>query len=63
MPGALEGTRVIDFGQYIAGSDSEVYAADAICVLTLAGSEIEEITAFRMPELFARFGLPGTLSD
>jgi RNA polymerase sigma-70 factor (ECF subfamily) len=50
------------FAQYIAGSDSEPYAADAICVLTLAGRQIEEITAFRMPELFARFGLPDTLA-
>jgi RNA polymerase sigma-70 factor (ECF subfamily) len=35
-----------------------VYEAESILVLTLRGDRIEEITAFRNPELFSRFGLP-----
>jgi RNA polymerase sigma-70 factor (ECF subfamily) len=49
--------------QYISLSESEPYTAAAICVLTLDGGQIAEATAFRMPEVFARFGLPDTLSD
>ena len=33
------------------------YEAESILVLTLRGHQIEEITAFRTPEVIARFGL------
>jgi RNA polymerase sigma-70 factor (ECF subfamily) len=38
-----------------------VYEAESIVVLTLRGDRIEEITAFRTPEIFRRFGLPDHL--
>ena len=34
------------------------YEAESILVLTLRDERIEEITAFRIPEVFTRFGLP-----
>jgi RNA polymerase sigma-70 factor (ECF subfamily) len=38
-----------------------LYLAEAIEVLTLAGAQVTEMTAFMAPELFARFGLPHEL--
>jgi RNA polymerase sigma-70 factor (ECF subfamily) len=38
------------------------YAAAAIDVLTLEGARIKEITAFVIPGLFPRFGLPPELA-
>jgi RNA polymerase sigma-70 factor (ECF subfamily) len=40
-----------------------VFAAHGINVLTLDGDRIAEITLFRDPEAFARFGLPEELAD
>jgi RNA polymerase sigma-70 factor, ECF subfamily len=37
------------------------YLAIALDVLTLRGSQIAEVTAFRTPEMFPSFGLPGEL--
>jgi RNA polymerase sigma-70 factor (ECF subfamily) len=37
------------------------YVAEALEVLTLEGSRIAAMTAFMMPEVFPRFGLPETL--
>ena len=51
------------FAQYFWDADARSYRADAISVLTLEQDRIKEITAFRMPELFARFGLPRTVGD
>jgi RNA polymerase sigma-70 factor (ECF subfamily) len=33
-----------------------------LTIVTLRGAQIEALTAFLMPELFARFGLPATLA-
>jgi RNA polymerase sigma-70 factor, ECF subfamily len=43
---------------YIREDDSGVFTPESIIVLTLRGYSIEEITAFRSPALFSRFGLP-----
>ncbi len=43
---------------YIWAEDRGVFEPESIVVLTLRGDSIEEITAFRTPELFSRFGLP-----
>jgi RNA polymerase sigma-70 factor, ECF subfamily len=45
------------------GLDAETgrFTASAIDVLTLDGERVKEITAFVMPELFPRFGLPTEL--
>jgi RNA polymerase sigma-70 factor, ECF subfamily len=50
------------FAHYAWDPESETYAADAISVLTLEAHRIKEITAFRMPHVFARFGLPEALA-
>jgi len=41
--------------------EAERFVSHAISVLTLRGAEIADVTVFRTPELFARFGLPETL--
>ena len=38
------------------------FGAESIVVLTLRDDRIEEITAFRTPELFPLFGLPERLA-
>jgi RNA polymerase sigma-70 factor, ECF subfamily len=38
------------------------YAAEALEVLTLEGTQVKEMTAFMTPQVFPRFGLPETLS-
>jgi RNA polymerase sigma-70 factor, ECF subfamily len=38
--------------------DRQTFVAEALEVLTLDGSLVKEMTAFMMPELFPRFGLP-----
>jgi RNA polymerase sigma-70 factor, ECF subfamily len=38
------------------------YAAEALEVLTLEGTQVKEMTAFMTPQLLPRFGLPETLS-
>jgi RNA polymerase sigma-70 factor, ECF subfamily len=38
------------------------YVAEALEVLTLEGSLVRQMTAFMMPELFVRFGLPDELT-
>jgi RNA polymerase sigma-70 factor, ECF subfamily len=43
-------------------SESSSYVAEALEVLTLEGSLVKEMTAFMMPHLFARFGLPDEIS-
>jgi RNA polymerase sigma-70 factor (ECF subfamily) len=47
------------FGEYSWDATTERFVAAAVTVLTLADNLIADITAFRGPELFARFGLPG----
>jgi RNA polymerase sigma-70 factor, ECF subfamily len=43
---------------YMRNEESGAFEPESIVVLTLRGDRIEEITAFRTPELFSRFGLP-----
>ena len=49
-------------GTYALDRETGSYLPIALDVLTLRGGRIAEITAFRMPEVFPRFGLPGALS-
>jgi RNA polymerase sigma-70 factor (ECF subfamily) len=37
------------------------YVAEALEVLTMEGTRVKELTAFMMPEVFSRFGLPDEL--
>lgn len=43
---------------YLWNQEAGAYQAETIILLTLDAVRIEEITAFRSPELFPRFGLP-----
>jgi len=45
---------------YIWDEQTSSFEAESIVVLTLRDDRIEEITAFRTPELFRHFGLPDT---
>ena len=47
------------FGHYYRDGDG--FAGEGIAVLTLRGTEIEDITVFRNAELLERFGLPARL--
>jgi RNA polymerase sigma-70 factor (ECF subfamily) len=49
------------FGEYRWNPATERFVAEAVTVLTLEGELIADITAFRGPELLARFGLPREL--
>ena len=46
---------------YLWNEQSRAFGAEFIIVLTLRTASIEEITAFRSPELFPLFGLPEQL--
>jgi RNA polymerase sigma-70 factor, ECF subfamily len=46
---------------YVWDQATETYAPSSLEVVTLDPAGIEQITAFVMPELFARFGLPDAL--
>jgi RNA polymerase sigma-70 factor, ECF subfamily len=46
------------FAGYLWDDEAGAFMAHEITVLTLRGSEIEEVTAFLTPEAFAGFGLP-----
>ena len=45
---------------YLLDEQTTAFRPETIIVLTFQAARIEEITAFRSPELFPRFGLPGT---
>jgi RNA polymerase sigma-70 factor, ECF subfamily len=49
------------FAHYHFDDEEETYRLGEVCVLTLAGDRIQEITAFRAPAAFASFDLPETL--
>ena len=51
------------FALYDWDASSERFVSHAITVLTLARSEIAEITTFRLPGAFPRFGLPEVLDE
>ena len=46
---------------YLWDEQRGAFGAESIIVLTLRAASIEEITAFRSPELFPLFGLPEQL--
>ena len=46
---------------YLWDEHAGAFVPETIIVLTLRAASIEEITAFRSPELFPRFGLPEQL--
>ena len=48
-------------GEYFWNEEKGRLVAHGITVLTFAGAQIEEITAFLSPEALARFGLPAEL--
>ena len=47
---------------YARDADTGCYLPAALDVLTLRGAAIEQVTAFRTPEAFDRFGLPARLA-
>ena len=47
---------------YLLDEQTTAFRAETIIVLTFQAARIEEITAFRSPELFPRFGLPEQLA-
>ncbi len=49
-------------GTYRLDPDRSRFRAIALDVLTLQGTRIADVTAFRTPEVFARFGLPTELA-
>ena len=49
------------FAHYLWDDDEHAYMAHGIAVLTLEGDRISDMTIWRVPELHARFGLPGRL--
>jgi RNA polymerase sigma-70 factor, ECF subfamily len=48
-------------GTYLLDNDGS-YAPIALDVLTLSDTAITDVTAFRMPQIFPRFGLPAKLA-
>jgi RNA polymerase sigma-70 factor, ECF subfamily len=46
------------FAHYIWSDEANAFVAEGLAVLTLDGDRIAELTVFREPELFERFGLP-----
>jgi RNA polymerase sigma-70 factor, ECF subfamily len=56
LPTAANGQPAV--AGYLWDEHRDAFGAETIIVLTLRSSSIEEITAFRSPELFPHFGLP-----
>jgi RNA polymerase sigma-70 factor, ECF subfamily len=49
------------FGEYLWNERTQNFVAEAVTVLTMTDNLIADITSFRRPDLFARFGLPDHL--
>ncbi|MBV9599857.1 MAG: sigma-70 family RNA polymerase sigma factor [Chloroflexi bacterium] len=49
------------FGEYLWSETTQSFVAEAVTVLTIADNMITDISSFRLPDLFARFGLPDHL--
>lgn len=49
------------FGHYIWDDRGGAFVGHHVCVLTLRGDRVEELTAFLTPEVFRRFDLPGEI--
>jgi RNA polymerase sigma-70 factor (ECF subfamily) len=60
VPACADGQ--LAFGAYHLDPGAGSYLPIALDVLTLRGALIAEITAFRTPGLFRRFGLPDELA-
>jgi len=56
VPTAASGQAAL--AAYMRNEERGVFEPESIVVLTLRGDSIVEITAFRTPDLLARFGLP-----
>jgi RNA polymerase sigma-70 factor, ECF subfamily len=52
----------IAFGHYLWSEPQRVFVAHGICMLTLEGASIANITNFMHPDLFGHFGLPDTIA-
>jgi RNA polymerase sigma-70 factor, ECF subfamily len=50
------------FGHYWWSDGEGEFVPESISVVTLRGEQIAEITSFRTPDVFARFGLPAAIS-
>lgn len=61
LPTRANGTTA--FGLYRIGEQPGLYQAYGIQVVRWQGTAIADITTFRVPGLFARFGLPMSLGD
>jgi RNA polymerase sigma-70 factor (ECF subfamily) len=48
-------------GTYVLDRDAANYVPLALDVLALRGDRIVDVTAFRMPDVFPRFGLPARM--
>src|SRR6516225_2994524 len=49
------------FGAYVWDEKAQAFVADAVTVVGLRGTQIEEITAFRTPDALRGLGLPGAI--
>ena len=47
---------------YLWDEDTKTFIADCFNILTLRGREIEQVTAFLSPGLFAHFDLPASIA-
>jgi RNA polymerase sigma-70 factor, ECF subfamily len=64
MPWRMQPTHAngqIAFGHYAWNEPQQAFVAHGICMLTLDGALITNITNFSNPDLFAHFGLPATI--
>jgi hypothetical protein len=46
------------FGSYLWEEETGIFTPHEVCVLSLRGAAIEEVTAFLTPAAFRQFGLP-----
>jgi RNA polymerase sigma-70 factor (ECF subfamily) len=60
MPTRANGQPAL--GTYVLEAERSRYVPIALDVLTLRGTRIADITAFRTPEIFSHFGLPAELA-
>jgi RNA polymerase sigma-70 factor (ECF subfamily) len=51
------------FGEYLWNERTRTFVAEAVTVLTMSDDLIVDITSFRRPDLFTRFGLPEQLEE
>ena len=50
------------FGHYLWDDEAGVFTPHGVAVVTLRGDRIAELTIFRSPAVFARFGLPAAIA-